>query len=305
MPSAETPATPRRTLAGIACLVIATLAWAGNFLVGGFASAEMGAFDLVWARWAIALVPLVLVAQLFERPHWGEVLRHWPRHLAVGLMGVGAYNLLLYLSLEHGSALNSALINAFNPALIAVAAVVILGSRMSVRAVVGIVIAFLGVVLVLSGGDPLAILREPLQLGSVFMLGAIVVWTGYTIGGRLGAPLPPIASVTVQAAIALMVLAPFAWWDGLTVPAQGAGWAALIYIGLGPSLIAYVFWNLALERLPAQQAGASLNLITVFTVAGSLLLGASANVAEIVGGVMVLAGVLLTVEFARPVRAPR
>lgn len=286
----------RGTAFGIVCLVLATLAWAGNFLVGGFATAEMGAFDLTWARWAIAIVPLYAVAQLVERPDWRRVARHWPRHALVGLAGVGAYSLLLYLSLDHGSAVTSSLINAFNPALIAIAAVVFLDARMSARAVAGIVIAFAGVVLVFTHGDPLSLLTHPPRLGGLIMVGAVVVWTAYTIGGRTGPGLPPIATVAAQATITLIVLAPFAWWDGLALPSTGPGWGALVYIGLGPSLVSYMFWNLALERLPAPQAGASMNLITVFTVIGSILLGAAVAPAEIGGGVLVLAGVLLTVE---------
>lgn len=291
---------PARTRAiGVLCLVGATLAWAGNFLVGGLATAQMGAVDLVWTRWALATLPLFLIAQVVERPAWRELLRAWPRLAGLGIIGIGGYNLLLYLSLEHGSALNSSLINAFNPALIAIAAVVFLGARMSVRAVVGIVVAFAGVVVILTDGDPLAALREPPQAGSLLMIGAIVVWTIYTIGGRRGPRLPPIAATAVQAGAVLVIMTPFAVWDGVDLPQTGAGWGSLVYIAIGPSVLSYLLWNLALDRVPAPQAGASLNLITVFVAIGTVLVGAPIVPAQILGGALVLAGVLLTVDTPR------
>lgn len=298
----STPAPARRRAVGILCLVGATLAWAGNFLVGGVATAEMGALDLVWARWALATVPLFVIAQLAERPDWRALLRHWPRLALLGIIGIGGYNVLLYLSLHHGSALNSSLLNAFNPALIAIGAVVVLGARLSVRAVAGIVVAFAGVVVILTDGDPLAALREPPQLGSLFMVGAIVVWTIYTVGGRTGPRLPPISSTAVQAAAVLALMTPIALWDGVALPQTDAGWASLLYIVIGPSVLSYVLWNLALERVPAHQAGASLNLITVFVALGTVLIGAPVVAAQVIGGALVLAGVLLTVE--RPRRRP-
>lgn len=296
------PATTRSRVIGILCLVGATLAWAGNFLVGATATAEMGAIDLVWTRWALAVLPLFLVAQVVERPDWRAVLRHWPRHAILGAIGIAAYNLLLYVSLEHGSALNSSLINAFNPALIAIAAVLFLGARMPGRAVVGIVIAFAGVVVILTDGNPLSVLREPVQLGSLAMVGAIVAWTVYTVAGRTGPRLPAIATVAVQAAVVLALMTPFALWDGVGLPRSEGGWAALIYIAIGPSILSYVLWNLALQRVPAPQAGASLNLITVFVAIGTALIGAPIVPAQLAGGVLVLAGVLLASDLRRSPR---
>lgn len=53
---------------GYLALVGATLAWAGNYLLGVIAVGETDPVSLTWLRWALAVVPLFVIAQLIERP---------------------------------------------------------------------------------------------------------------------------------------------------------------------------------------------------------------------------------------------
>ncbi|GAA1731923.1 DMT family transporter [Microbacterium paludicola] len=284
---------------GYLALVGATLAWAGNYLLGVIAVGETDPVSLTWLRWALAVVPLFVIAQLIERPRWRDVLRQWPRLLLLGLIGVAGYNLLLYAALGTETPFQLSLINAFNPALIAIAAVLFLGARLGWRGVAGILLAFAGVFWIISGGRPLTILEHPPKIGSLVMVGAIVAWTAYTIIGRTGPRLPPISAVAVQGAFVVAALTPVVLVQGLRLPETAAGGWSLAYIAVFPSIASYVLWNYALQRVPPAQAGVSLNLITVFTAIATVLLGVAVTVPQVVGGVLVLAGVVLAQETPR------
>ena len=73
----------RSMLVAALSLVAATLFWAGNYVVGKIAVAELSPLSLVYLRWLLAVVPLFLVAQVVERPEWRLVLRAWPWLLAL------------------------------------------------------------------------------------------------------------------------------------------------------------------------------------------------------------------------------
>jgi len=118
--------------------------------------------------------------------------------LLPALFGLIAYNYLLYTALKYTDAVNASLINAFNPALIAVAAAIFLRQRMTPTAVTGVIVALVGVLWVLCDGHPPRCCPK-VRLGGVFMLGAIVVWTAYTLTGRSGTGIPPITSTALQA----------------------------------------------------------------------------------------------------------
>ncbi|MER7798059.1 DMT family transporter [Microbacterium sp. NPDC096154] len=283
-------------LRGYVALVGATLCWAGNYLLGVIAVAETDPVSLTWMRWVLAVLPLFAIAQAVERPDWRALLRSWPRLALLGGIGVAGYNLLLYAALGTETPFQLSLINAFNPALIAIAAVVFLGARLGWRGIAGILLAFAGVFWIISGGRPLTILEHPPKIGSLIMVGAIVAWTAYTIIGRTGPRLPPISAVAVQGAFVVAGLTPFVLAQGLDLPDTAAGGWSLAYIAVFPSILSYVLWNYALQHVPPAQAGVSLNLITVFTAIATVLLGMAVTIPQVVGGVLVLAGVVLAQE---------
>lgn len=286
----------------LALLVLATLFWAGNYVVGEQVVATVGPLSLTWWRWVLSAVPLLVLAQLLERPDWRAVARRWRSVLLLGLLGVVAYPLFLYGALEHTSASSAAVINATNPAVIVVVAVLIGQATATWRTWAGTVFGLAGVLLVLTGGDADRLLALRFNTGDLIMLLAVAAWTAYTLLGRR-AGLPPLASTAAQVLLSVLLLTPFTLEGGLDVPADPPTWVAVAYIVLGPSIGSYLCWNLAVSRVPPTVAGVSMNLVTVFTLLLAALLGQPPTAAQVAGGVLVIGGVLLA-SVRRGVRAP-
>ncbi|MFK5646047.1 DMT family transporter [Ornithinimicrobium sp. LYQ121] len=273
-------------------LVLATLFWAGNYLVGERVVATLDPLSLTWWRWTMAAVPLVVLAQLVERPDWRRVLARWRVLLLAGVLGVGGYGLLLYAALERTSAVNASIVNALNPAAIVVAAVLLGQASAGRRTWVGVAAGLAGVLLVLTRGEVGRLLTLSFNGGDVLMLGAVTVWTAYTlIGRRLG--LPVLAATAVQVVLTAILLTPVVLLTGLTVPPDRGAWGAVLFIVVFPSIGSYLCWNLAIGRVPPGVAGTSMNLVTVFTVVIAALLGRPPTLVQLVGGALVIGGVLL------------
>lgn len=284
----------RRRAVAVLSLLGATLFWAGNYVVGAGAVQSIDPLSLVFLRWSLAVVPLLVIAQLVERPCWRSVAAAWPWLLSLGVLGLLGYNLLLYFALEHTDAFNASLINAFNPALITLAAAVFLRERLTPLAVAGVLMALAGVLIVISGGNLARLVATGFGAGEVLMVGAIVVWTAYTVTGRLAPKIPPITATAVQAAVVVAILGPVRFaTGGLALPATGAALASLLFIAIFPSVLSYLLWNRALTVLPAAGAGVFLNLITVFTAILTALSGQVHTTAQLVGGAVVIAGVVV------------
>ncbi|NUU31037.1 DMT family transporter [Arthrobacter sp. C9C5] len=274
-------------------LVLATLFWSGNFVVGQAAVASMTPLDLTFWRWTLAALPLLALAHFVEKPDWRAVLRRWPVLLLLSALGMSGYTLLLYGALGYTSAMNASLITAANPALIVVMAIFLLGERTTRLGWLGIGLGLLGVLLVLTRGELQRVFSLSINTGELLMIGAIVVWGSYTIIARR-LDIPAIAATAVQVAMATVTLAPFALAMHVRLPETPAeGWS-LAYIAVFPSLGAYLFWNLALKTTPPGTAGNYLNLMVVFTAIITVALGTPLTLVQVAGGIMVVAGVLLT-----------
>lgn len=275
-------------------LVFANLFWAGNYIFGKLVGEELSPVQLTFSRWTIAILLLFPIAQWVERPNWKTVWKHWPLLLVMGLLGVIGYNLLLYQALRYTTSLNASLVNAINPALIVCCSALFLKERFSPSAVLGLLISLTGVLLVLTRGQLGFIFHTTYNKGDLIMLAAISVWTAYSLLGRRAKSIPPISAIAVSALLGLIVLLPFFLLSGSPFPLSGRAVAGVLYISVFPSVASFIFWNAGIREIGASRSGIYLNLITVFTAVLSLLMGKGIEPSQIIGGVLVFAGVYLT-----------
>jgi drug/metabolite transporter (DMT)-like permease len=275
--------------------VLAQLFWASNFVVADRVVAEFSPLELTWLRWVGAVPILVVVAWWLEKPRWRDALREWRLHLLQALLGMVFYTLFLYSALESTSPVTASVITALNPAVIAIAAVIVLHERIRRLGVLGIIVSFAGVLIVILTGQGLEA-GLGFSLGDVLMLGAISVWTAYVIVSRR-LTTPPITATTIQAAMSAVLLVPVVAVLGapgiVAGPSAGAWWG-LAWIIVFPSALAYLFWNIAVGTLGASKTGVFLNLLPVFTAVIALAFGDVLTVGQLVGGAVVLGGVYLT-----------
>jgi len=284
-------------------LILANLFWAGNYLFGKYVTAEMPAVWITLLRWVLALLVLVPIARWSEKADWRIVRQHGLPLLALGLLGVIGYNLFLYAALAHTSSLNAALVNSLNPALIVIASAFLLRERMNALQWGGFVLSLVGVMITLTRGE-LGLLAElQLNRGDLLMLLAITVWTGYSILARRLGHIPPFTLTAVSALFAVLLLLPFA----LLTPFDAASvstlsWSGILYMAIFPSVGSYLLWNGGIRVTGANQAGFTLHLIPVFTALFGFLLGQSVTAAQLLGGLLVVAGVLGTSSAGRGMR---
>ncbi|MFD2681998.1 DMT family transporter [Bacillus seohaeanensis] len=275
-------------------LILANLFWAGNYVFGKYVVAELSPLQLTFSRWLLALFLLFPLAHFIERPNWKRVWREWKTLFVMGIFGIIGYNFLLYEALQYTTSMNAALVNSMNPALIFLFSALILKEKVSLSKGLGLIISFLGVLLVLTKGQLLQVFQIDYNLGDLIMLLAILVWTFYSIFGRKLKSIPPISATAVSALFGLVTLLPFVLVSGIQYPLSKEAVIGVVYIALFPSVGSFIFWNISLRHLDASKAGIYMYLITIFTAILSFLLGETITLVQIVGGFLVFIGVYLT-----------
>ncbi|MBM7505361.1 DMT family transporter [Agromyces aurantiacus] len=276
-------------------LALANLFWAGNYVFGEMVTREISPISLTFLRWAFAALPLLALAWVVERPDWRVALREWKLHLLQSLLGLTGYTLLLYAGLGLTGAVNAAVLSAVNPATIALGAAIFLRERLTRVQVAGLVIAFAGVTVVLTGGDLGLLVAQGFGAGDLLVIGSVLAWTVYSLIARRLVT-PPITATSVQAVFAVVTMLPVVAIAGLSLPSSPAGALGLAYIVLFPSMAGYALWNIGAARVGPSRAGIFLNLLPVFTVLIALAFGATIELPALIGGAVVIVGVYLTLR---------
>lgn len=273
-------------------LFFCNLFWAGNFVFGKYVVTVLSPLWLTFARWVLALIVLIPLAILMEKPDAKQVARQWLPLLLMGLFGVIGYNLFLYSALEYTSATNAALVAALNPGVIVLFSFFLLREKITGLQGVGFLVSLLGVIVVLTRGNLGQLLHMEYNRGDLLAIGAVLVWTFYSIIGRRVKGVAPITATASSTVLAVLMMLPFAIWQGVDLTAmQPLAITGFFYIVLFPSIFSFVFWNTSVRALGANKAGITLNLIPVFTAIISVLLGESITASQIWGGLLVFLGV--------------
>lgn len=276
----------------------AALLWAGNFVLGRAMRGHVPPVGLAFWRWTLALVVLLvlhgrgLVAQ--RRP----LLAGWKVILLLGVLGVGNFNLFLYLGLQHTTATNALLLNAAGPAFIV--ALSFLGGleRPTGRLVLAVALSLAGVVVILTQGRLSTLLGLRFNPGDLWVLAAVVSWSLYTVLlGRRPRGVEPMVLLTALVVVGTAWIAPFYAWEiarGLRVTPDLATAGAILYVGVFASLVAYAFWNAGVARAGASRAGIFMNLMPAFgTLLAVALLGEPFRLFQAAGIGLIVAGVTL------------
>jgi len=277
-------------------LVLAQLLWAGNFVLARATSARIPPVALAFWRWALALAVLLPFTWREVRAGWPTVRRSVRVLVPLGVLGVGNFNLLVYLGLQETTATNAALLNSACPAFILIIGPLLGASRPGARQVAGILTSLLGVLAIVAKGDPQALLGLSFNRGDALVLAAVLSWAFYTaLLPRRPAGLHPMALLTVLVAIGLAWIAP--WYalelrGGARLHPDGVTLGTLAYVGVLASVAAYAAWNQGVAQLGVARSGAFLHLLPTFAaVLAVLLLGEAFRAYHAVGIALVLLGV--------------
>lgn len=275
-------------------LILANLFWAGNLIFGTFVVDEMSPFWITFIRWSLASLILIPTSFLLEKPEWSTVKEEWFPLLGMGILGIAGYNIVLMAALESTSATNAAFVNALNPGIIVLFSFIFLREKLSRMQITGLVLSIFGVLVILTKGNINDFLTIRYNKGDLFIIVTVVLWTFYSIiGKRLKTP--PITATAVSTIFSCILLLPFALMGGIKLSLLGPlTIVGLIYMVIFPSVLSTVLWNFAVRGVGVNKSGVSMNLIPVFTALIALTLGEGITAVQIVGGLLVLSGVLIT-----------
>jgi drug/metabolite transporter (DMT)-like permease len=302
----------RLTPATAALLLIPPLMWAGNAVVGRLMQGSVPPITFNFLRWVLALVMLLPLAAWVLSPR-SPVWRHGRRFALLGLLSVALYNALQYMALKTSTPINVTLVAASMPVWMILLGRLFYGVAVTRRAALGAALSLAGVATVLTRGDWLQLRSLQLVPGDAWMLAAAITWAAYS--WLLARPAPGSEPAEVRQDWAAFLLAQVAFglvWSGamtagewalLPAPPEGQshlqwGWPlalALLYVAVGPSLLAYRAWGAGVARVGPTTAGFFSNLTPLFAaLMSATLLGEMPQLYHAAGFVLIIGGILVS-----------
>lgn len=281
-------------------LLLATLLWGGNFVIGKAVATSLPPLTFAFLRWSVALCifyPLVRKSLKADLP---AILKHWKIVLVLSFTGVAAYNTLVYYGVHYTTSINASLMNMLTPIFIYIFSFIFLKEKLNRYQLIGTALSFCGVFIILSNGHLASLFHLSFNKGDFIVMIAVVLWSIYSLLiKQFSSKLPVKTTFFVSICVGLIFLFPFFLYEQMTstVPIMWNGLSifAILYTGIFASIIAFLAWNTGVVKYGANRASIYLNFIPVFaSIFALFFLKESLVWTQLLGGCFVIFGVLTT-----------
>ena len=276
-----------------AALLFTMLIWGVTPVFLRSLSVGLGPADALVIRYVpIALICLVILAITGK---WRIARADWPRLLVISLVGLFGYSTASAYGFATVPAGIGGLIYATQPLFIVLLAVVMLGEKLTLYILSGLILAIAGTVLLVWDDLAAGTTSQSYLVGMLLLLFSCCAWAFYSVPGKViiqrYGTLSIVAMTLVIGTIPMLALASPTTIDTLHAMTQRQ-WLELLFLAGCSTFIAMFTWTYATARLPASTMGPFLYLIPVIAVfAGALILEEAVTLSTVLGGLLILGGV--------------
>lgn len=287
-----------RFAAGIALLLVTVLSWGGTFPVGKSAVAGIDPFWLAAIRYGVSVFVFVAILAAVEGWSAFDYQGRFVTAAVIGIVGFGGFNTLAFIGLQYSKAEHVALINALQAPITALAHWAWRGVRPANVTLACMAVAFVGVYLVATHGDPAAALHGGSLVGDLFALAAAVSWVVFSLGVVKLAGFSAIRYMTltcIPGAVALIAFALVATALGAVVPdaatLRAHGWE-VAYLIVFTSIVGVMCWIAGIQRVGPLNAALLANLVPIIAFAIGAAVGTPFDAFELAGAALVIAALM-------------
>jgi drug/metabolite transporter (DMT)-like permease len=288
-------------------LSLTSFFWSLNWVIGRAIVGHVTPLTLTFIRWVVAVAVMLPFAWPEIRAHRSAIRRHWKTLVWLGFWGTGLHNLFAYVGLQYTTATNGVILNSSIPVMIIVLGWLVYRDTITRLQALGVGISILAII---SRGDLRILAELSPNKGDVIILTGMVFWAAYTVFLRMKpAEIGGLAMLACCGCVGVLLLAPLAAFEmlflGGHVEFTPRTVAAMLYVGVFPSFVGYVFWNRAVAEVGPQVAGIFVHLMPAFgALLAWLFLDERIYLFHIVGIALILAGIALTTHGRRAVPEP-
>jgi drug/metabolite transporter (DMT)-like permease len=257
-------------------LLLATLFWAGNFIIGKIAFLEnVPPFSLTFFRWL--LVWLILIPFTYKElfKYKKVIFKNTPLLFFLGLTSVGLFNSFIYNALNFTQVINASLFNAVIPAAIILFCFLFKLDQTNKYQLMGLILTIFGILSIITKLDLNILLTLNFNKGDLLMIGAVITWGIYSAFlKKKKFEVSLLTFVHILCTFGLLALIPqflYEFMQGQTVTVNSTFIYSILYLAIFPSIGSYYCWAGAVSIIGANRAGIFLSLIPLFSAIMAIL----------------------------------
>ena len=281
-------------------LILSVLFWAGNFIVGKFATLfQIPPLTLNVFRWIsvwLILMPFTYKEIYSNLPY---IKKNWLVISFMGIITISTFNSVVYFALNYTQVINAVLMLAAIPA-----ATIVLSSLMKIEKtnifqLIGLLLSIIGIGSIISNGDIQKIINLNFNKGDLWMLVCVVTWALYsTLLKKYKFKFSQFSLIQLMVTVGIIFLIPQFFYEqsiGLEVNFNKAFFLILFYVVIFPAIAAYYCWQKGVEIIGPNRATMFIQLMPLFSaVMAIIIFNEKFQLYHLAGAIFILTGIYLS-----------
>ena len=275
--------------------VSAVCFWGVSFIATKVALNQLNPISIIFIRLIFASVLLTIIAVYTKRSFSIKLKSHGFIFI---LSLIAVFHLWIQVTgLKFTSASNTGWIIGTSPVFMAILGFFVFSEQFTLFKIAGTLIAFSGLVLLISKGDFLSI-GFISNKGDFLILASAFTWSIYSmVNKKITISYSPLMTILFQFIMMAIILIPFNINEStfrIIAHLSLQVWISLLFLGLFCSGIAYVLWAQSLREMESAKVGAFLYFEPFVTViAAWSILNENITFLTVVSGITIMCGVIL------------
>ena len=281
-------------------LILATLFWSGNFIVGKAASLyEIPPFSLNFYRWTFAwliLAPFTLKEIIKKKDY---ILQNIKLILVLGITSITVFNSIVYYSLNFTQVISGVLMISTIPVMIIFFSWIFKIEKTNIYQILGVIFSLLGVVIIITKANFDLLTNLDFNKGDLWMVVAMLSWAMYSAllrKKKFNLSQASLLEVIISAGLVLLLPAYLIeMYLGFKLNINMPFILTLSYVVLFPGLASFICWIKGIALIGSNRSGIFLHLMPIFsTVLAILILKEKFMNYHLFGSIFIISGIFLS-----------
>jgi drug/metabolite transporter (DMT)-like permease len=281
-------------------LILATLFWSGNFIVGKAASLfEIPPFTLNFYRWTFAwliLAPFTL-KEIYKKKNY--ILKNIKLILVLGITSITIFNSIVYYSLNFTQVISGVLMISTIPVMIIFFCWIFKIEKTNIFQMLGVVFSLFGVVIIVIKADIVKLVNLNFNKGDLWMVVAMFSWAMYSaLLRKRKFKLSQLSLLQTIISAGLVLLLPAYFIE------MNLGYRSIInlpflltlsYVVIFPGLASFIFWIKGIAIIGSNRSGIFLHLMPIFsTILAIIIFNEKFMFYHLIGAIFIISGIFLS-----------
>ena len=274
--------------------------WAGNFVVGKFASIyEVPPFSLNFYRWFFAwiiLAPFTL-PEIIKKKNY--IINNYKLFIVLGVTSITIFNSIVYYSLNFTQVISGVLMISTIPVMIMFFSSIFKIEKTNIFQIIGVILSFLGVIIIITKANFEILKNLNFNKGDITMVIAMFSWALYsTLLKRQKYEISQLSLLQVVISFGLVFLIPVYFIEyqlGFRITLDKPFYLILSYVVLLPGLASFILWIKGISMIGANRSGVFLHLMPILSaIMAMIIFNEKFMFYHMLGACFIITGILLS-----------